>query len=341
MRSAFLLASVLLHGALFGGIWWFGKQPRPRRAQQVAVVHQNPVPQATPDRLVQANLACALFIGVYLLGRITVFRPPLARPFRTDLGEPGPRISDFALALMVVSSAFISLVSIPFIGAGMATLARDAVAAYDVNIPPPGSPIANDIYDLHMLILWVCLVIFVVVFGAMFYSLFKFRKSVGAKAEQWHENTTVEVIWTIIPFIILVGMAYPATKTILDMKDSSNPDITVKVTAYQWKWGYEYMQDGVSFYSQLATPRDQIEERNYGAKPKNPNYLLEVDNEMVVPVGKRVRVLVTSSDVIHGWYVPQLGVNQYGIPGFIKDAWFQLNRCRAAANAGLEGGFRF
>ncbi len=199
-----------------------------------------------------------------------------------------------------------------------------ANAAYDVNIPAPATPIASQIYDLHMLILGVCVVIFVLVFGAMFYSLFKFRKSKGAKAATWHENTFVEVLWTVIPFLILVGMAYPATKTVLDMKDSSNPDMTVTITAYQWKWSYEYAAEGFKYYSQLSTPRDQIDEYGKPGAPKGPNYLLEVDNEMVVPVGKRVRLLITSADVIHGWYVPTLGVNQYGIPGFIKDAWISV-----------------
>jgi cytochrome c oxidase subunit 2 len=200
-------------------------------------------------------------------------------------------------------------------------------ADYHVDILPPVTPISHEIYDLHFGILWVCVAIFFVVFGAMFWSVFKHRKSAGAKAAQFHENTTIEVIWTIVPFIILIGMAYPATKTILDMKDASNADISVKVTAYQWKWEYDYQQDGVKFLSHLATPRDQIEEYN-GKKgaPKNENYLLEVDNHMVVPVGKKVRLLITSNDVIHGWYVPQLGVNQYGIPGFIKDAWFTIEK---------------
>jgi len=169
-------------------------------------------------------------------------------------------------------------------------------------------------------------VIFVVVFGAMFWSIFKHRRSAGAKAAQFHENTTIEVIWTIVPFIILIGMAYPATKTVLDMKDASNADISVKVTAYQWKWEYDYLQDGVRFYANLATPRDQIDEREKKGAPKNENYLLEVDNPMVVPVGKKVRLLITSNDVIHGWYVPQLGINQYSIPGFIKDAWFTIDK---------------
>lgn len=199
-------------------------------------------------------------------------------------------------------------------------------ADYMVDILPPATPIAQQIYDLHFGILWVCVGIFFVVFGAMFWSVFKHRRSQGAQAAQFHENTTIEIIWTVIPFVILIGMAYPATKTVLDMKDGSNPDMSVKVTAYQWKWEYDYLQDGVRFYANLSTPREQIEEYAKPGPKKNPNYLLEVDNPMVVPVGKKVRLLITSNDVIHGWYVPQLGVNQYGIPGFVKDAWFKVDK---------------
>jgi cytochrome c oxidase subunit 2 len=201
-----------------------------------------------------------------------------------------------------------------------------AHAGYDVDILPPASPIAQQIYDLHYAILWVCVAIFVVVFGAMFYSVFTHRKAAGAKAAQFHENTTVEVIWTVIPFLILIGMAYPATKTVLDMKDASSPNLTIKVTAYQWAWEYDYLQDGVRFNSLLSTPRAQIEEWDRKGDKKNADYLLEVNNPMVVPAGKKVRLLITSNDVIHGWYVPQLGVNQYGIPGFIKDAWFSIDK---------------
>jgi len=178
----------------------------------------------------------------------------------------------------------------------------------------------------------------------MFWSIFKHRRSQGAKAAQFHENTTIEVIWTIVPFVILIGMAYPATKTVLDMKDASNSDLSVKVTAYQWKWEYDYQQDGVRFFANLSTPRDQIEEREHKGAPKNEHYLLEVDNPMVVPVGKKVRLLITSNDVIHGWYVPQLGVNQYGIPGFIKDAWFTIEKAgtykgQCSQICGKEHGF--
>ena len=205
-------------------------------------------------------------------------------------------------------------------------LAVGARADYHVDILPPVTPVSREIYDLHFGILWVCVAIFIVVFGAMFWSVFKHRRSQGAKASQFHENTTIEVIWTIIPFVILIGMAYPATQTVLKMKDASNADISIKVTGYQWKWEYDYQQDGVKFLSNLATPRDQIDEREKPGAPKNENYLLEVDNPMVVPVGKKVRLLITSNDVIHGWFVPQVGVNQYGIPGFIKDAWFTVEK---------------
>jgi cytochrome c oxidase subunit 2 len=225
--------------------------------------------------------------------------------------------------------------------ASLSTLAR---ADYHVDILPPVTSVSHDIYALHWGILWVCVAIFFVVFGAMFWSLFRHRKSVGAKAAQFHENTTIEVIWTIVPFVILIGMAYPATKTVLDMKDASGADMSVKITAYQWKWEYDYQQDGVKFLSHLATPRDQIEEYSRPGAKKNENYLLEVDEPMVVPVGKKVRLLITSNDVIHGWYVPQLGVNQYGIPGFIKDAWFTIDkpgtyRGQCSQICGKEHGF--
>ncbi len=217
-------------------------------------------------------------------------------------------------------------------------------ADYHVDILPPVTPVSRDIYALHFGILWVCVAIFIIVFGAMFWSVFKHRRSQGAKAAQFHENTTIEVIWTIVPFVILIGMAYPATRTVLEMKDASNADMSIKVTAYQWKWEYDYQQDGVKFLSNLATPRDQIDERAGKGAPKNENYLLEVDNPMVVPVGKKVRLLITSNDVIHGWYVPQVGINQYGIPGFIKDAWFTIEKAgtyrgQCSQICGKEHGF--
>lgn len=195
-------------------------------------------------------------------------------------------------------------------------------AEYAYNLQAPASKVASDVYHLHNLILLVCLGIFIVVFGAMFYSLFAHRKSKGHKAAHFHENTTVEVVWTIVPFVILMGMAYPAAKVVIDMKDTSNPDMTIKVTGYQWKWGYDYLQDGISFYSMLATPRNQID----NLADKGEHYLLEVDNPVVVPIGKRVRLLVTANDVLHAWWVPALGAKQDAIPGFIRDIWFKADR---------------
>ncbi len=194
-----------------------------------------------------------------------------------------------------------------------------AWADYQLNLREPQSALARDVYDLHTMINLVCLGIFVVVFGAMFYSIWKHRKSAGHQAAHFHENTTVEVIWTIIPFFILVGMAYPATRAVLAMKDTSNPDMTIKVTGYQWKWEYDYLKDGVKFFSTLSTPREQIENQ----QDKGAHYLLEVDEPLVVPVGKKVRVLLTAGDVIHAWWVPELAVKQDAIPGFIRDAWFK------------------
>jgi cytochrome c oxidase subunit 2 len=199
---------------------------------------------------------------------------------------------------------------------------QPALAEYAYNLQIPASRVAQDVFQLHNLIMLVCLGIFVVVFGAMFYSLLKHRKSVGHQAAHFHENTTIEVIWTVIPFVILMGMAYPAAKVVIDMKDTSSPDMTIKITGYQWKWGYDYLNDGISFYSSLSTPREQIE----GTAAKGEHYLLEVDEPMVVPVGKRVRLLITANDVIHSWWVPTLGAKQDAIPGFIRDSWFTADR---------------
>lgn len=207
------------------------------------------------------------------------------------------------------------------VGAALAA-SQSALADYAYNLQAPESEVARSIFQLHNFIMLVVFIIFVLVFGAIFYSVFKHRKSVGHKAAQFHENTTVEIVWTAIPFIILMGMAFPAAKVVIDMKDTSNPDMTVKITGYQWKWGYDYLNDGVSFYSELSTPRDQID----GDAPKDPHYLLEVNKPMVVPVGKRIRLLVTANDVIHSWSMPAFGVKQDAIPGFIRDAWFKADK---------------
>jgi len=193
------------------------------------------------------------------------------------------------------------------------------------NLPEPQSVIAKDIYDQHIVLMWICLVIFIGVFGVMFYSILKHRKSLGYKAANFHHSTAVEVIWTVIPCIILVVMALPATKTVIAMKDTSNPDMTIKAIGYQWMWGYDYLQgegEGISFFSKLSTPKSQVENK----EPKGENYLLEVDNRVVVPVGKRIRIILTANDVIHAWWVPALGVKQDAIPGFIRDTWFTADK---------------
>ena len=200
-----------------------------------------------------------------------------------------------------------------------------ATSSYQLNLLTPQSGIATQIYDLHTLLLWICLAIFIGVFGVMFYSVLKHRKSLGYKAANFHHSTTVEIIWTIIPFIILISMAYPATQTIISMKDTASPDITIKATGYQWQWGYDYLKgegEGASFYSKLSTPQEQIRNK----APKGEHYLREVDNNMVVPVGKKIRVLLTANDVIHAWSVQELGVKQDAVPGFIRDAWFKADK---------------
>ena len=216
-------------------------------------------------------------------------------------------------------------------------------AAAQHNFQTPVTPVAREIYDLHLLMLAICAVIFVIVFGVMFYSIYAHRKSVGHKALQFHENTTVEIVWTIIPFFILIGMAWPATKTVLALKDTSNPEVTIKATGYQWKWGYDYVKgegEGIMLYSNLATPSEQV----YNRQQKGEHYLLEVDQNLVVPVGKKIRMLTTAGDVIHAWWVPAFGVKQDAIPGFIRDTWFKaekegIYRGQCAELCGKDHGF--
>ena len=197
----------------------------------------------------------------------------------------------------------------------------------ELNLQPPVTPIAAQIYDLHTWMMVICLIIFVAVFGVMFYSIFKHRKSVGHKPATFHESTTVEIAWTVVPFLIVIGMALPATRTVVAMKDTSNADITIKATGMQWKWGYDYLNGegaGISFLSNLSTPRSQV--GSPGVAPtqaRGPNYLIEVDNELVVPVNKKIRIVTTANDVIHAWSVPAFGVKQDAIPGFVRDTWFR------------------
>ncbi len=198
-------------------------------------------------------------------------------------------------------------------------------AVHQLNFQTPVTAIAADIYQLHVWMIAICVVIFIAVFGVMFYSILKHRKSLGHKSASFHESATVEIAWTVVPFLIVVLMALPATKTVVAMKDTSNADITIKATGMQWKWGYDYIKgegEGISFLSALSTPRDLIE--TSGAKPDN--YLLEVDNELVVPVNKKIRIVTTANDVIHAWGVPAFGVKQDAIPGFVRDTWFKAEK---------------
>jgi cytochrome c oxidase subunit 2 len=192
-----------------------------------------------------------------------------------------------------------------------------AVAEWQVNLGPGVTEISRAVYDLHMTIFWVCVAIGAVVFGVMLYSIVHHRKSRGAKAHNFHENTLVEIIWTVVPFVILVGMAVPATATLIKMYDQSEAELDIQVTGYQWKWRYQYLGEDIDFFSSLSTPREQISDD----ETKGEHYLLEVDNAMVIPAGKKVRLLLTANDVIHSWWVPDLAVKKDAIPGFINEAW--------------------
>lgn len=196
-------------------------------------------------------------------------------------------------------------------------LSEDASAAYNLNLTRGVTPISKEIYDLHMIILYICAAIGILVFGVMMYAIIYHRKSRGHKAAQFHESTTVEIIWTIIPFIILVAMAVPATKTLIKMEDTTEADLTIKITGYQWKWHYNYLGEDIKFFSNLASKLDSV----YNTLPKGEHYLLEVDKPLVVPIGKKIRLLTTANDVIHSWWVPDLGVKKDAIPGFIRESW--------------------
>lgn len=193
-------------------------------------------------------------------------------------------------------------------------------ADYALNLQPPATEVAEKVYNLHMTIFYICVAIGVVVFGIMTYSIFAHRKSKGAKAAQFHESTTIEILWTIVPFLILVVMAVPATKALLAMHDSSNPDMTIKIVGSQFKWNYEYAEEGIKFDSVLSTPDDQIT----GAAEKGINYMLEVNNPVVIPVDTKVRFLITAADVIHSWWIPSIAVKKDAIPGFINEMWTKI-----------------
>ncbi|NNG13712.1 MAG: cytochrome c oxidase subunit II, partial [Gammaproteobacteria bacterium] len=190
-----------------------------------------------------------------------------------------------------------------------------------LNLTQGVTEVSRDVYGLHMIVFWICVFIGVGVFGVMIYSMIKHRKSQGAVAATFHESHKVEIIWTVIPFIVLIALSVPATKSLLNLEDTSNPDMTVKITGYQWKWNYEYIDgaaQGVKFFSNLSSAHNDVRQLKSGKNPAEvENYLLDVDNRLVLPVGKKVRFLMTSNDVIHSWWVPDFAVKKDAIPGYI------------------------
>ena len=215
-----------------------------------------------------------------------------------------------------------------------------SLADWDLNMPVGVTEVSESVYSLHMTIFWVCVVIALIVFGVMFWSIFHHRKSKGAKPAEFHESTTVEIIWTIIPLLILVGMAVPATATLRQMYDTSEAEVDIQITGYQWKWRYQYLNEEIDFFSNLTTPKEQIENQ----AEKTDTYLLEVDNPLVLPVGKKVRFLLTSNDVIHSWWIPDFAVKKDAIPGFINEAWTKIDkpgtyRGQCAELCGKDHGF--
>jgi len=200
--------------------------------------------------------------------------------------------------------------------------AAPAWAEYALNLTEGVTPLSRNIYDLHMTIFYICCVIAVIVFGVMFWSIFHHRKSRGAQPAKFHHNTTVEIIWTAVPILILVVMAIPATKSLILIESTGDSDLTIKVTGHQWRWQYEYIEEGIEFFSSLDANSNEARQLKSGIDPSQiDNYLLEVDNPVVVPVGQKIRFMTTASDVIHSWWVPDLGWKRDSIPGFINESW--------------------
>lgn len=202
--------------------------------------------------------------------------------------------------------------------------ATQASADWAVNMPKGVTELSAETYDLHMIVFGICVAIGLVVFGAMIISLVLHRKAAGATAATFSHSTTAEVIWTVIPCLILLFMAVPAAETMIKLEDSRNPDLTIVITGYQWKWHYKYQDEGIEFYSSLAQPSVRARPKQSGIDPFSvENYLLDVDRPLVVPRGKKVRILLTSRDVVHAWWVPQLAIKKDAIPGIVNETWFR------------------
>jgi cytochrome c oxidase subunit 2 len=220
-----------------------------------------------------------------------------------------------------------------------------ARADWQMNLPPGVTEISRRIYDLHMLVLWVCVVIGVIVFGAMAYALVAFRRKEGVKPATWDHSTTAEIVWTVIPVLILVAIAVPSARALVFIEDTRGADFSIKITGYQWKWNYEYLDEGVSFFSSLAEPSNEARQKNSGIDPGSvENYLLEVDQPLVLPAGVKIRYLLTSNDVNQAWWVQAFGVKRDAIPGYINEGWFQVDepgtyRGQCAELCGKDHGF--
>ena len=229
----------------------------------------------------------------------------------------------------LISRALQAVATFGAVLATQATLAGDLAggpAKNQLDLHPPITRMASDIQGLHYVMLVICTVIFLAVFGVMFYSIIKHRKSVGHKSANFHESVAVEIAWTIVPFVIVTVMGLMATKTVVAMKDTSNADVTIKATGMQWKWGYDYLKgegEGIGFVSTLDVAHRNMSD---AGKPAGDDYLLKVDNPLVVPVNKKVRIITTANDVIHSWMVPAFAVKQDAIPGFVRDAWFRAEK---------------
>ena len=213
------------------------------------------------------------------------------------------------------------------LAAALASMPAAAFAAWELNMPVGVTELSRRIHALHMLILWVCVAIAVAVFGVMIYSIVKFRRSQGAVAANFDHSTRAEIVWTVIPIVILVAMAVPAAATLVRIEDTRNSELTVKVTGFQWRWHYEYLDRNVAFFSSLARESDAARQLDSGVDPDSVrNYLLDVDRPLIVPVGKKIRVLLTAGDVIHAWWVPAFGMKKDAIPGFVNEIWFRADQ---------------
>lgn len=224
--------------------------------------------------------------------------------------------------MLQTASRFVAWLSVPLLWLACQMAVAEESGRSTINMPQGVTATSVDVFNLHMLIFWICVVIGIVVFGVMFYSMVVHRKANGAKASNFHESTTLEIVWTVIPFVILIAMAWPATKSLVKIYDTSESEVDIVITGYQWYWKYEYLDQGVSFFSRLSTPQEQI----HNEAPKGDNYLLEVDEPLVIPTNKKVRFLVTAADVIHAWWVPDLAVKRDAIPGYINESWTYVEK---------------